>query len=273
MVAVGDIACDPATPGFDGSDPDVCQDRATAALVGDADAVLALGDLQYERGSPSAFRAGYDRSWGRFADITYPTPGNHEYETPGVVGYLDRWASNGRPTGDRRSGSYSFDLGAWHLISLDSNCVGCGEGSPQDDFLERDLARTTSECILAYWHHPLFNSGTVHGEEMLSNVRTFWDDLFASGADVVLNGHEHNYQRYAEQSPDGRATRRGIREFVVGTGGRSLYGLLARKDPNYRAGAIRFGVLRLSLRDTSYTWAFVGIDGAVLDRGGPTSCV
>jgi acid phosphatase type 7 len=273
LVAAGDLVCNPAEPAFDGSDPSQCQHRATAALVGDADAVLVLGDLQYERGSLGAFRGGYDRSWGRFADITYPALGNHDRQTTGAAGYFDYWVSKGRPTGDRRSGFYSFDLGTWHLIALDSTCLsGCGEGSAQDAFLERDLARARSECVLAYWHHPLFNSGAVHGEEMLPNVRALWDDLFAAGADVVLNGHEHNYQRYAEQSPAGDATPRGIRQFVVGTGGRSLYELLDRKDPNYEVGAVRFGVLRLFLHDASYSWEFVGVGGAVRDRGGPTSC-
>jgi hypothetical protein len=124
---------------------------------------------------------------------------------------------------------------------------------------------------LAFWHHPYFNSGTVHGEEGLANVRVFWDDLFAAGADVVVNGHEHNYQRYAEQDPSGRATTSGIRQFVVGTGGISHYGMLERKDPNYQAGdSAHFGVLRLSLGDSSYSWKFVGVGGKVLDRGGAT---
>lgn len=274
VVAVGDIVCDPVDPAFDGADPSRCQHRATADLVRDADAVLVLGDLQYETGSLSAYRAAYEPSWGRFADITYPTPGNHDHATPGAEGYFTYWESKGRPTGADRGGSYSFDLGTWHVISLDSWCPSsCGEGSVQDAFLERDLARTSRVCILAFWHHPYFNSGVVHGEEMLANVHSFWDHLFASGADVVLNGHEHSYQRYGEQSPSGRAVARGIREFVVGTGGNVHYGLLERKDPNYETGdADHFGVLRLSLRDASYSWEFVGIGGSVLDRGGPTGC-
>lgn len=274
VVAVGDIVCDPTSSAFDGGDPSQCQHRATAALVRDADAVLALGDLQYEHGSLSAYRAGYDRTWGRFAGITYPAPGNHEHETPGAEGYFDYWRSKDRPTGGSGRGYYSFDLGSWHLVSLDSSCgASCGEGSPQDAFLERDLAGTRSECILAFWHHPYFNSGSVHGEEMLANVRVLWDDLFAAGADIVVNGHEHDYQRYAKQDPFGRATPRGIREFVVGTGGKSHYGLLDEKDPNYQTGdATHFGVLRLFLGDGSYAWAFVGVGGSVLDRGGPTRC-
>ena len=274
VVAAGDIACDPTSAAFGGHDPGQCQDRATAALVGNADAVFALGDLQYESGNLSDYLAGYDRSWGRFAKITFPAPGNHEHETPGAEGYFDYWSSKERPTGRAWSGAYSFDLGAWHIISLDSSCDrACAGGMPQDVFLERDLADSKNRCILAFWHHPYFNSGTVHGEEMLANVRTFWVDLFAAGADVVLNGHEHNYQRYAEQDPSGRATTSGIREFVVGTGGTSHYEIHEQKDSNYQAGdATHFGVLRLHLREHSYSWEFVEVGGEVLDRGGPTRC-
>src|SRR5215211_5481400 len=243
VVAVGDIVCEPTSPAFHGQDPIQCQHRATARLVRGADAVLALGDLQYEEGGLAAYRTAYDRSWGRFADITYPAPGNHEYATGGAAGYVQYWRSKHRPIGGGGR-SYSFDLGSWHLISLDSNCITCGQKSAQDRFLERDLARTEQECILAYWHHPYFNSGEVHGEER--PALGFWEDLYAAGADLVLNGNEHNYQRYAQQTPSGRATAHGIREFIVGTGGRSLYGLLEDKDPNYETGdAGHFGVLRL----------------------------
>jgi hypothetical protein len=274
VVAVGDIACDPTSPAFSGHDPSQCQHRATAALVGSADAVFALGDLQYESGSLSDYLAGYDQTWGRFAGITYPTPGNHDFGTLDAEGYFDYWNSTERPTGVDGSSSYSFDLGAWHVVSLDSTCnPSCAEGSQQDAFLERDLAGSKKRCILAFWHHPFFNSGTVHGEEMLTNVGAFWDDLFAAGGDVVLNGHEHNYQRYAEQDPSGRTTTSGIRQFVVGTGGISLYGMLDRKDPNYQAGdATHFGLLRLFLRDHSYSWEFAEVGGEVLDHGGPTRC-
>jgi hypothetical protein len=271
-VAAGDIVCEPTESAFEGQDPNECQHRATASLVGHPDAVLVLGDLQYPDGALQWFRVGYDPSWGRFASITYPAPGNHEYENGGAQGYFDYWATKGRPTG---TGFYSFDLGAWHLVSLDSNCsdVRCEEGSAQDRFLERDLARTKQPCILAYWHHPYFNSGSVHGEEMLAGVKAFWDDLLAAHADLVLNGHEHDYQRYGKQDVSGRARPDGIREFVVGTGGKSHYALLEQKDPNYQTGDdTHFGVLRLFLAKDSYSWEFVAVGGAVLDRGGPNPC-
>jgi hypothetical protein len=273
VVAAGDIVCDTTAEGFFGRDPSQCRHRATARLVRPADGVLVLGDLQYDDGRLGAFQLFYDPTWGRFADVTYPTPGNHEYGTPGAEGYFAYWRSKGRPTGGAGHAFYSFDVGAWHLVSLDSNCFSCLEGSAQDRFLERDLERTNKECTLAFWHHPAFNSGTVHDEDALAVVRGFWQDLYSAGADIVLNGHEHNYQRYAKQDPSGRASARGIRQFIVGTGGRSLYALREEKLRNFQAGTARhFGVLRLALGERSYSWEFVGIDGSVLDRGGPTPC-
>jgi hypothetical protein len=275
VMAAGDIACDPASSGFWGTDPSACQHRATGDLLAGADAILPLGDLQYPDGTLDQFIHGYDPSWGQYASDTYPAAGNHEYNVPGAQGYFDYWASKGRPTGGLASGYYSFDLGSWHLISLNSNCstVPCFESSPQNDFLERDLADTSQPCIAAYWHHPYFNSGAVHGEGTHSGAKAFWDDLFAAGADIVLNGHEHNYQRYAKQDPAGQPAANGIREFVVGTGGKSLYPLLDIKDANFEAGIVTdFGVLRLYLGDNWYAWEFVGLGGAVLDAGGPVPC-
>jgi acid phosphatase type 7 len=275
IAAAGDIVCDPTSSGFGGTNPAVCQHRATAALLAGADVVLPLGDLQYSDGTLDQFMAGYDPSWGQDAAKTYPVPGNHEYHVPGAQGYFDYWTSKGRPTGVTGDGYYSFDLGSWHVIALNSTCsaMPCKEGSPQNDFLEQDLASTTKSCIVAYWHHPYFNSGTVHGAVMHAGARAFLDDLYAAGADIVLNGHEHNYQRYAKQDPAGQAAPNGIREFVVGTGGNSHYGFLDVKDANYEFGnATDYGVLRLRLSESSYSWEFVALNGAVLDSGGPVSC-
>lgn len=277
VAAAGDIVCDPSAFAFPGTDPTKCQHRATAALLAAADAVLPLGDAQYSDGTLEKFNAGYDPSWGVYAPTTYPAVGNHEYNDPagGAFGYYEYWRLKGRPTGGAGSGYYSSDLGSWHLIALNSNCtiVPCAEGAVQNDFLEQDLASTTQPCILAYWHHPLFNSGAVHGGAVPSGARAFWNDLYAAGADIVLNGHEHNYQRYGKQDPAGLATSNGIREFVVGTGGRGFYAMLDAKDPNFEFGnATDFGVLRLYLADGSYSWEFVGVGGAVLDSGGPVPC-
>jgi acid phosphatase type 7 len=275
LVTGGDIACDPAGHGSDGSDPTVCQHAATAELLAGADAVLPLGDLQYPDGTLEQFQGAYDPTWGVHASVTYPAVGNHEYHVPGAAGYFDYWSGKDRPTGDRDAGYYSFDLEAWHVISLNSNCseVACGEGTPQNDWLEADLAATSSSCVLAFWHHPLFNSGDVHGSSMPSGVRELWQDLYDAGVDVVLNGHEHNYQRYAKQDPEGRAATDGIREFVVGTGGSRIYPLSSTKDSNYEAGLdTSFGVLRMHLDRAAYSWEFVAIDGTVRDAGGPVAC-
>ena len=275
VATAGDVACDPRASNADGSNPDVCQHRATADLLAGADAVLPLGDLQYPDGTLEQFLGSYDPTWGVHAPVSYPVTGNHEYHVPGARGYFDYWQAEGRPTGGAGAGYYSFDVGSWHLIALNSNCseVACDEGSTQNEWLERDLAATDRSCVLAYWHHPLFNSGVVHGDSSPSGVRALWEDLYAAGADLIVNGHEHNYQRYAKQDPDGGATADGIREFVAGTGGARLYGLQSAKDPNYEAGeASTFGVLRLHLDEGAYSWEFVSIDGTVLDSGGPVPC-
>ena len=275
IAAAGDIACDGSDSDVGGGDPEQCQNRATADLLVHADAVIPLGDLQYPDGALDSYERGYDRTWGKFADESYPAPGNHDYHVAGAEGYFDYWTSKDRPTGPGKSGYYSWDLGSWHLIALNSNCdfVPCDEGSPQNDFLEQDLVNTTQPCVLAYWHHPLFNSGEDHGGSMPSGAEAFWQDLFAAGADIVLNGHEHNYQRYGKQDPAGRAMSNGIREFVAGTGGKSHYGLLEEKDPNFETGnATDFGVLLLHLGNDSYSWEFVAVNGAVLDAGGPVPC-
>jgi hypothetical protein len=273
--AAGDIACDPGSSAFDGSNPLLCQHRGTAALLAGADVVLPLGDLQYPSGELNKFLQAYDPSWGQHAPRTYPSVGNHEYGTPEAQGYFDYWAAEGRPTGGPSRGYYSFDVGAWHLVSLNSNCsiVACAEGTPQNDFLEADLAATTRRCILAYWHTPYFNSGSGHGGHAPAGVKAFLEDLYAARADLVLNGHDHNYQRYAKQTPSGVAAANGFREFVVGTGGKSHYGLLEQKDANYEFGLTgRFGVLKLHLGETAYSWQFVSTAGQVLDSGGPVAC-
>ena len=239
------------------------------------DAVLVPGDLQYPDGTLEQFQQGYDLSWGQYSGITYPVPGNHEYHVPNARGYFDYWASESRSTGT--DGYYSFDLGTtWHVVALNSSdacSVGpsCAEGSAQNDFLEQDLAATTESCIIAFWHAPLFNSGAVHSDS--GSVKPLWDDLYAVGADIVVNGHEHNYQRFAKQDPDGMAASNGIREFVVGTGGARLYALSTTPAPNLEAGiADSYGVLVLSLDDGSYSWEFVDVNGDVLDSGGPEAC-
>jgi hypothetical protein len=257
VVAAGDIA--PAS--------ETDHDRGTSdrAMALHPTAVLALGDLQYPSGTLRDFRRYYDRTWGRFKDRTRPAPGNHDYQTSGASGYFAYFGAAARPNG---TSYYSFDLGGWHLISLDSN-IDRGPGSAQERWLRRDLAATTRKCVLAYWHHPRFSSGTVHGDD--GSVDQFWRDLYAAKAEVVLNGHEHNYERFAPQNPDGGADPLGPREFVVGTGGKELYRFGGPK-PNSQVRVDTFGVLRLVLRPSSYDWEFVSSSGAIVDSGGPVAC-
>jgi alkaline phosphatase len=267
VVAVGDIACPPGRRprSFE------CRQAATAAMARGVrpDAVLALGDLQYERGDLSAFRASFGPSWGRFDRRLRPAPGNHEYATPRAAGYF---AYFGAAAGPGRRGYYSFHLGAWHVISLNSNCeeVSCSARSPQVRWLRADLARHRNRCTLAFWHHPRFSSG-VHGDQ--TQVAPLWRALAAARADVVLAGHDHDYERFAPQDASGQAAKRGITEFVVGTGGRSHYPIL-RTHPTSRANTgTAFGVLALDLRPGGYSWRFVAERGAGFRDAGAARCV
>jgi acid phosphatase type 7 len=258
VAAAGDIA-PAAANGHD-------QGTSDRVLAIHPTAVLALGDLQYPSGALEDFRRYYDRTWGRFKDRTRPAPGNHEYQTDRASGYFAYFGAAASPNG---TSYYSFDLGSWHLISLDSN-IGRGAGSAQERWLRSDLAATSKTCVLAYWHHPRFSSGTEHGDD--DSVDQFWRDLYAAGADVVLNGHEHNYERFAPQDPEGRADPLGPREFVVGTGGKGLYRFGAAKPNSQVRVNNAFGVLRMVLRPSGYDWEFVTAAGSVVDSGGPVAC-
>ena len=255
--AAGDIACDPKNRFF-GKDPPVagnCHAEATAALLkrANVERVLALGDNQYEAATLADYRASYARSWGTLKSITYPVAGNHEYYTRGADGYFHYF---GKVAGKPKQGWYSFDIGAWHLVALNSNCndVDCFAGSDQEKWLRDDLRAHPTKCTLAFWHAPLFSSGP-EGEKR--SVRPLWNALYAAGVDVVLNGHNHNYERFAPQNPSGgRDPTRGIREFVVGTGGDNLQGF-PNPVPNSEV-RIRdtFGVLLMRLKANGYDWNF-----------------
>ena len=261
LIAAGDIAsCD--------SD----EDEATAALQDGLDGTVAtLGDNVYGSGTAAEFADCYDPSWGRHKDRTRPAPGNHDLETEGGVGYFDYF---GGAAGRFGEGWYSYDVGAWHIVVLNSNCRrvgGCEAGSPREEWLRADLAAHPNRCTLAYWHHPRFSSGKEHGSE--EAMRPFWQALYDAGSDVVLSGHEHNYERFAPQDPAGRAdAARGIRQFVVGTGGKSHYGF-GEVLPNSEArNDDAFGVLELTLHATGYDWAFVPVTGQSFTDAGSGAC-
>jgi acid phosphatase type 7 len=263
VVAAGDIA--------DCAKED---DEATAKLVsGIEGTVLTLGDHAYPDGSAEYFAECYDPSWGQFKARTMPSPGNHEYETAGSSGYFDYF---GRAAGDPDKGYYSFDLGAWHLVALNSNCgvgeIRCGPGSPQGRWLKKDLADNDKKArTLAYFHHPLFASGSYRPG--IKRVERLWEILYAGGVDVVLNGHDHNYQRFAPQDPQGRADpEHGIREFVVGTGGRSLYEIWQPIANTEVYNDDTYGVLELTLHPKRYAWEFVPVEGETFSDSGVARC-
>jgi acid phosphatase type 7 len=233
-------------------------------------AVLTLGDNQYEHGSLAQFQASYHPSWGRHLVKTYPSVGNHEYLTNKARGYFDYFGSR---AGDPNRGYYSFDVGGWHFIALNSNCSkvgGCAAGSPQYEWLKADLAASTAACTAAFWHHPRFSSGNYSDN---SAYQPFWQLLYDDRAEIVLNGHDHNYQRYAPMTPGGtRDDARGIREFVVGTGGKSRYAVDASGTNREVANGSTYGVLKLTLRPNAYDWKFVPQAGQTFTDSGSTSC-
>ena len=258
LIAVGDIAsCESSG------------DEETAALVdGLAGTIAILGDTVYEQGSGGEFAQCFEPSWGRHKARTRPAVGNHEYRTPGAAGYFGYFGAAAGPPG----GWYSYDLGAWHIVVLNSNCVeagGCEQGSPQEEWLRADLARSSARCTLAYMHHPRFSSGSHGGDPA---VQALWRTLAAARADVLLAGHDHHYERFAPRGPAGRRRTRGLRQFVVGTGGRGLNPTVRRAHGSELRDTGRLGVLVLRLGASRYSWRFMTTpDGNVRDAGS-TSC-
>jgi hypothetical protein len=250
FVGAGDIAmCD-------------VNSHTTAALLDVIGGLIfTLGDNAYFQGSRQQYRDCYDTSWGRHKGRTFPVPGNHEYESPGALPYFEYFGE--LASGPLADGYYSFEVGAWHAVALNSN-VAVGSSSAQAAWLRSDLASSRARCTIAYWHHPLFTSGP-NGDTQ--SMREFWRILYDAGAEIVLSAHEHMYERFGPQSPDGHTdTARGIRQFVVGTGGAFLSqprGL----HPNSEKQISSFGVLKLTLSSDRYQWEFVPVAGGPTDGG------
>jgi calcineurin-like phosphoesterase family protein len=254
LLAVGDI-------GFCGDSNDDHVGQLAATLPG---TIALLGDIAYDDGSATDFANCFDPAWGPLRDRLRPAPGNHEYETPGASGYYDYF---GAAAGPRGEGWYSYDLGAWHLIALNSECgaiVGGCEGSDSVElaWLAADLAAHPAECTLAYWHHPLYSSGK-HGDDPMTSP--LWAALSDGGADLVLQGHDHDYERIAPID--------GIRSFVVGTGGRSLYEWPGSPGPHTEVrNNETYGLLELTLRPTDFSWRFVPAAGGTFTDSGTAAC-
>ena len=270
---MGDIACDPTLSGFNNGvgTPTTCEQLATSDLAVNKGyaAVLGLGDLQYQMGAYSAFIGSYDLSWGRVKSITKPAPGNHEYETTGASGYYKYF---GAAAGDPSKGYYSYDVGTWHLVALNSNCgvVSCSKGSAQETWLRADLAAHPAACTLVYWHHPMYSSGE-HGDN--PSVAALYQAAYDGGVDVALAGHDHDYERFAPQNPAGQVdTAKGIREFVAGTGGKSHYAITTVHANSQVHNDNTFGVLELTLHTDSYDWKFHPIAGATFTDSGTQRC-
>jgi acid phosphatase type 7 len=277
VMAAGDNVC-----GADSSGAS-CKQMATSDLLVAANpkAVLVLGDVQYECGEASDFTSFYSPSWGRIKARTHPSVGNHEYRTstdPAHDCYGNPARAQayfnyfGAAAGEIGKGYYSFDVGAWHLIALNSNCSqagGCGVGSPQWTWLTKDLAAHPTACTLAYWHAPLYSSGG----RATTATRGLYQALFDANADLVLTGHDHTYERFAPQNANGvRDDARGIRQFVVGTGGRNLTSWATIAANSQVRNNTTFGVLKLTLHPTSYDWVFVPIAGQSFTDTGTTAC-
>ena len=232
--------------------------------------VIAIGDLAYPDGTKENF-ACYDKTWGKVKVRTRPAPGNHEFHSLGAGFYFQYF---GEAAGDPKSGYYSYDLGAWHIVSLNSECVeigGCDTGSQEEKWLRADLAAHRKACTLAYFHKPLFSSGGAHGDSL--EVKPLFQALYEAHADVILNGHDHDYERFAPQDANAKADPlRGIREFVVGTGGKNHRPFGEAHANSEVRDATAFGVLKLTLRANGYDWQFVPEAGKSFTDSGTDTC-
>lgn len=262
VYAAGDIAdCKDYRPEDSGA-------AKTAALIAarlandEEAAVLTLGDHTYPIGLLSEFTSCYEPTWGKFKTRTYPSPGNHEYYTPRATSY---YAYFGNAAGQHRNGYYSFNLGNWHIVSLNSY-LKPEQHKAQLEWLQEDLARNKTRCTLAFWHHPRYSSGG-HGSN--PEMDDAWKILDAAGAEVLLSSHDHNYERFAPQGNnvqhDGRG---GIRQFVVGTGGAKLTPMRFRESHSEVSDNSTHGVLKLVLKDIGYEWEFLPVkEGGFTDSG------
>jgi 3',5'-cyclic AMP phosphodiesterase CpdA len=262
LIGAGDIA---------DSGGDAEQTAELLGLFPDA-LIFAAGDNAYGEGTIGQYNNYFHPTWGKHKARIRPVPGNHEYRTGGAAGYFDYFEGQ---AGTRGQGWYSFDHGDWHIVALNSNCgaVGCAAGSAQEKWLRDDLKASSAKCTLAFLHHPLFTSGEHNGDGDLDDTRPLWQALYDAGADVILAGHDHNYERFAPQDPNGnKDTAKGIRLFVVGTGGRELRDV---GDPEPNSEVLNdqaLGIIKLTLHAAQYQWEFVPVEGSTFTDSGTDLC-
>jgi hypothetical protein len=261
LLAAGDIADCTAPP-----------ELTAQILDGLRGTVTPLGDTAYPTGSYEDFMNCYEPTWGRHKHRTRPAVGSHEYDTPGAAPY---WQYFGTAAGEAGEGWYSYDVGGWHVIVLNSACAevgGCSEGSPQLEWLRDDLAAHPALCTATYWHIPRYSSGKKHGDDLA--FVPFWQVLYEHGVEFVMGGNDHHYERFAPQTPYGDPDPTdGVRQFVVGTGGRFLREMSIPPHANSEAGTDQaHGILRVALQEQSYEWEFVPIAGSTYTDSGSTAC-
>jgi acid phosphatase type 7 len=266
IAAVGDIACDPTSSYYNAQNPLFCQHVAVSNLIKQQGVgnILILGDNQYENGSLANYTTSFSRFESGMGSYLLPTAGNHEYSTTGASGYFSYF---GQRAGTVGQGWYSKDIGKWHVISLNSNCnqVGCTIGSSQYQWLENDLNQTNSACTLVFWHHPRYSSGSSHGNNSWHN--DMYNLMLSKKVDVLLQGHEHNYERFAKMDGNGQISNTGVRTFVVGTGGKNLYPFGTIKHGSEVRYNNNHGALFMNLSPTSYSWEYKSISGSIRDSG------
>ena len=251
LVGAGDIStCDNSN------------DEATAKLLDNiSGTVFTAGDNAYTSGTYTQFTNCYHPTWGRHKSRTKPVPGNHEYNTSGAAGYFKYF--NNTPA------YYAYNLGDWRVYALNSE-IDVSSTSSQVRWLKNDLAANPKRCVLAYWHKPRWSSGSHYGSN--SRYQTLWKTLYDAGAEIVISGHEHSYERFKEMNASGTAASPGLREFVVGTGGASHYGFGTTLSTSQIRNSSTYGVLKLTLSSTSYSWKFVPVAGKTFTDSGTTNC-
>lgn len=275
IAAAGDIGCGTTDPNYNGGlgTPTACRMKYTSDLLvnGGYTGVLPLGDTMQSDATASGYAAVYDPTWGRVKSISHPVPGNHEYALPGASGYFGYF---GAAAGDPAKGYYSFDIGSWHIVALNSNCAqiggGCAAGGAQETWLRADLAAHPNQCTLAFDHHPRYSSGHEGDSTFLTDL---YSDLYNAGADLLLSGHSHDYERFDPQNNASQLDLTGgITQFVVGTGGAFFTGIGTLHPNSVVRQNTTFGVLSLTLHQTSFDWRFVPEAGKTWTDSGSRNC-